>query len=1098
MGEAPFVVKPEQRSAVNAYRESSSSGDSRLLIVGPTGVGKSYIAREILKERITHSINHPRKLHLLIAEQQVLSSQLANEMRGLQTEMDNAFEIVEWGGNNSASLARLMERVRHAQKTNGKPIVLVSTALSLRDQVDLPEFRSNGPVLARRMHERADAMSEHLSSYVFDEANFLGGPINRKILERLFVDENNSKSDMMLVGFAATPIRTDSVQVISEIFHGNVHYMGIRPEQLQEESSSTQAGKSPNRGIRLIGQQLRQSVQNGDLTPINLHRVQPNVFEASDMRARESSENIPFFVKPPSHNGVGRFETNQYYYDALYSQVRDIYEKHDRVVVMASTIDEANAYAEFLRKETRGEKNIEILTSDLGSHHRNSVMEATKIPIGEDGYVDIIVAVGQLDYGANIPNLGALHILSRQVGFARLIQRLGRILRLAPLKRSADIILPFEVNMHDLEAQTMLLEIARERSFPQNPNGGPNRPELNRAHTSGVAKIDRDLIDQLVIERKEILGYSSSRPIDQFALELKEKIKDSNLGESPISLSWLRENNLLNEFQYFANYNFENLVGNLSRTQDIEFLLHQSNQLAEQWIENIHTRMLMSLPPEENLTYIWLSRQRPQGLARAFDNLIRTQAFELWRSARNRQNAKLLEYVELRLSGKGTSTRHESSRTKSLAFVSAQNLVNKLGRVIQSRRSAQESNQLSENELHFSLSEFEEIGVLSLLRFNMETSENSGRSREERKVHREHFLSFVLEMNPDVHRAIADFGQRKKSYPEHASEIEEAYLAAGSEGDFLQWYYGSSFFQSRQDILKQILRHHGEGALDLFENAHIKAGMRRILEGSQKTIAQKWVESVHQLSLGEVDSSTLRSDHPELWNQLTNFLRRGNRSQSFDDLMEASIQVGNPQITHFLTTYRQRAERTRGSSAEDTVNDLIDFIERLPEQPTTWKEFRAISKSTPTPAGQSDIAVRVTKTRLRPEFWRSLNESAAPELIQVLESNFGPLGPNGFQKDIELIDRYSLAFFEYFQRAGGLDKISPLQTRSQERDNGPNPIEFTESNRSLSVRESLLRNHVQTLQNHPYFIERLRNLGLTEAEIANAINVALKSPRAKD
>lgn len=440
LGESTIFLRSVQAEATSAALdtvERFEQGDSnaqRFLYVAPTGTGKTEVLKAVLKSRLGSS---NASLHVVVADRVNLVDQLFNNVIDLNTEMQNAFRAIQWGGNfRATSFTALLKEVEHAKK----PVVLVTTIQSLKLRYD------------EGSNEEQKQFREMLGTFAYDEAHHSTAPETLWIINSIL--ENNSNT--FLMGTTATPTGQSNLQR----FFGNNAFWAF----LDTQNTYRLGKREFYRPLVRVLDQLELAINNGELSPLG------DVFfmDPVQMASRTRGD---FFVPSGDTSIVPHFVINPTYYGRLIDTLKPILLKHEKGFIATNSIPEAQALTEALNQRLP-DLGFAAIYSRMDRQEERQILfdfrhnQPHELKIRGQKIrrrINHIVTVRKFDEGLDFPDLTLLVDLSHSVSPTIFLQRLGRILRLVQNKRSASFVSMMHIDSNTL--RDLLLMTRRILNF---------------------------------------------------------------------------------------------------------------------------------------------------------------------------------------------------------------------------------------------------------------------------------------------------------------------------------------------------------------------------------------------------------------------------------------------------------------------------------------------------------------------------------------------------------------------------------------------------------------------------------------------------------
>ena len=372
-----------QQIAVKAIKTTLKEGASGILLVSPTGTGKTLILSQGVKNNLSPG------LHLVTAHLVPLVDQLH---QALQEELEGTGTfILNWNDRYNTTFMNEVEQAASRKE----PVVLVITTQALKHQIRFLE--EDHPDIYEKM-------TKGTKGIYLDEAHHLGAPRTKTSLLQL-----QEQSEAFLVGITATPAHHEVK--LKELFERE-HWSYLNGEEnLFQSHPSGQ-----------IVEQLSLAIQEGEITPFE------DLYVFGPVNFPETKEN-PLFIKGESDF----FVLNPHHYNRLAGLLHSIIQSNKKGFIATASIAEAHRLAAFLSqafKDTEFEAYHSLLTRD----ERQRILSRS-----EESKAHYIVAVRALDEGVDIPHLSAYIDLNANVSVKQMVHRIGRVLRLYPGKLGADV-----------------------------------------------------------------------------------------------------------------------------------------------------------------------------------------------------------------------------------------------------------------------------------------------------------------------------------------------------------------------------------------------------------------------------------------------------------------------------------------------------------------------------------------------------------------------------------------------------------------------------------------------------------------------------------
>ncbi len=492
VGEDPFFLKEVQLEAQKAVLGSTKDADlhpddsskRRLLVVAPTGTGKTKILEAFLSDRLKHSDASGRKLHILMAHTDELVDQLASDVKHIRKPHE--VEVLRWpNAVGPQSISDLADYV----KASSKPVVIVSTVQTMVARMAESRLGPNPTeeALAQRtttIEKNASFLHPHLESITQDEAHHSNALQTRHILESL-VDRPKSKG--FLYGTTATPFHQDA-GLIDRLYGERAFWT-----YLDSAERFLEKGGRVERDIDEVVDQLSQAVRRGELTPFN---------KTFFLLPEDISPEGDLFIKKGEGQGT-KYYLNPQHLPALLSRLAPRFKQHKHGFVSVGSVTEANDLVDSLnRLPWPTPRKFAALHSRMTKQEQKQVLDGLR-----KGEVNFVVTPRMLDEGINVPDLSLYVDLNHSVGPRQFLQRVGRVLRLAPGKESIDVVTLMSVDETNIRDNIHLLTKIRE---------GGLKP--------GIKIVDADEVEQLKDRDQEEEGIERmGEQLEKVEEQLRQK-----------------------------------------------------------------------------------------------------------------------------------------------------------------------------------------------------------------------------------------------------------------------------------------------------------------------------------------------------------------------------------------------------------------------------------------------------------------------------------------------------------------------------------------------------------------------------------------------
>ncbi|MBI4404180.1 MAG: DEAD/DEAH box helicase family protein [Deltaproteobacteria bacterium] len=461
-GEERFLLKEDQRKAIKAVHGIAERTDAamtpeerKILVVAPTGFGKTVMLLEALSTRLAAAKNNGKKLQVIMADSKALVNQLAGDIETLQHKGE-PFTLIQWGDGYSTDIAALAGLVEQSPV----PVVLVTTRQTLVARVDgesahakmLRHLKSGSTDRLPIASQNEELLRKNLGMLAYDEAHHSGANDASQLI-RALIDHTGSRA--LLYGTTATPMHHSGG--LMDLF-GNQSYWTYldSPEVFLRE------GGRFDRELDDIVSQLSVAIKRGELTPF--HRT--FFLDKNELTAGNGQH---FFYQ---RNGNGRgssYEINPQYYDAVVKKLRPRFRQHKKGFLTVNSIEEAEALTKRLQAEMPDRK-FAVLHSELGEETADTIDRA-RLPSSDPNRIDFLVTVRMLDEGINIPDFSLYIDLNKSLAPRQFMQRVGRVLRLSANKEGVDIVTLMPMDEGSLRENIKVLEAIADNRFKGDHKG---------------------------------------------------------------------------------------------------------------------------------------------------------------------------------------------------------------------------------------------------------------------------------------------------------------------------------------------------------------------------------------------------------------------------------------------------------------------------------------------------------------------------------------------------------------------------------------------------------------------------------------------------
>ena len=495
-------LRSSQKMAIEDFKESLNRAYQSFLHVAPTATGKSWVLVKNLIEVMKR--NPQKKISFITVDKIKPVGQLHFELKFELQATNFNLHSIQWKVEEKKDFVELIRQVISAEQ----PTVINLTLKSLQTQ--MAKLKNKDLALYNRLFES-------LSGIFIDEVHHLGGA---KTLP--FILDLKNKSKAFLYGTTATPVHKDVE--IQKLFE-KMHWSYLEEKNLDKYPAS------------MVVDQLINSIERGDITPFN------DVHFLLDEIIMDKS-NIPLFIQ--KHENYF-FSINPYYYDKITKILQGLFESNKKGMIIVSTIEEADALADFLNKEV---KNIHF-----ESYHSNMALESREKVLQNSFREEAhyILAVRALDEGVNLPHLSAYIDLNPAVSIKQMVHRIGRVLRPSLNKLSVDIfILSSYRNFED--TKTLIDSVTHFKE-------GVKEASKSKGTVSPARKFLKNLSDRtndLFIQRK------------QFWESASRKSKSSNKEKSALDHYFYYLSQMRKQFPRLSSQENYALISQFKKTGDIE------------------------------------------------------------------------------------------------------------------------------------------------------------------------------------------------------------------------------------------------------------------------------------------------------------------------------------------------------------------------------------------------------------------------------------------------------------------------------------------------------------------------------------------------
>jgi superfamily II DNA or RNA helicase len=241
---------------------------------------------------------------------------------------------------------------------------------------------------------------------IFDEAHHAGG---EKILSYLnkFIA---SRQDSFVIGATATPISSNPefYKFFTNIFYTH-----------QQNHSSED----------VLIQQLARAITGGEVMPIgSIRYFSLKNIEGTNIRIRSQKSN--------------RYVLNPEYYNQVLEYLNPLIEKHHNGFINVADQNEAQELCKYLNEQL---PDVGFAVYISNTNHKQTLKDY------REGKIHWLISVQMLDEGTDLPNLSCYIDLDSTNNARRIIQRIGRLLRLNEKKYSIDWFRLIPYSVKDLQ-----------------------------------------------------------------------------------------------------------------------------------------------------------------------------------------------------------------------------------------------------------------------------------------------------------------------------------------------------------------------------------------------------------------------------------------------------------------------------------------------------------------------------------------------------------------------------------------------------------------------------------------------------------------------
>ena len=497
------TAKSSQKTALQASTLALQQEADSLLIIAPTGMGKTYVLVQTLMKQIREFSSH-QKVFFVTVHQMELIEQLLSQLKEEQ-EKEEDFHIVDWRSLLDKSWQSFASEIKRADEQD-KPTVLVVSSQSLTRKL-----RKLFNQTAKKYKDIQNTLLGSLGGIYIDEAHHLGADKTKSTLlellnkSRSYQRDQNRQNEVFLYGTTATPVHY--VVNLREFFERE-HWAYLNKEDnLFEEHS-----------VESVMEQLALGIDKGELTPFDdLYVIGEDSFKklAQESELKETSifmqSESKFYVINPDH------------YESLLRIMGPLLSSNKKGFIVTATIAEAERLQIFLNKKNMGIK-FEAYHSQMEDSAKREVLEHSR-SFESPHY---IIAVRSLDEGVDLPHLSAYIDINLNVSIHQMIHRIGRVLRIFPGKQMADILFLTDYKDEQFAKDALsLLEQLEVLSFSGNDKKRKGSGDRDlRFKEAGITPMSRE---ELLEMRDRLQESIQSFWLERYSLEdVPEAVKKLN------------------------------------------------------------------------------------------------------------------------------------------------------------------------------------------------------------------------------------------------------------------------------------------------------------------------------------------------------------------------------------------------------------------------------------------------------------------------------------------------------------------------------------------------------------------------------------------
>ncbi len=416
------------------------------------------------------------KLHILANDQRAITKQLYDSMGALDPERTQ-YEWIRWGGKfGSTSIQELVATIERATK----PVILITTIQSLRDRLnDLPVAESEAVL------SRLRAMT---NTFAFDEVHHLGAKTYRGVVDQI---ARHADSPAYFYGTTATPQHPEFQDFLQSISGGNAFWTHLDTAAAYLDPTEK---NTINRNIDYVTTQYENAERNGDMVPfdeVTLYDTQP--LDGSGQKFFISASRVD------TTNRSNRKVINPYYDPFVVDLLRNKAAVRKKGIVIGSTIEEVKRIARKMEEsyvrdgiiglQNKKYRRFVALHSGLSQTEQEEILQDY-----EDGKIQYLVTVNMVNEGVDIPDATCTVNLTSSLNARGEIQKLGRVVRNALGKFSADYVGFFRTDDDENidDENIFFITWINSSSFPARIK---QNVRINSVTQTGVA--DTTVLDQL-------------------------------------------------------------------------------------------------------------------------------------------------------------------------------------------------------------------------------------------------------------------------------------------------------------------------------------------------------------------------------------------------------------------------------------------------------------------------------------------------------------------------------------------------------------------------------------------------------------------------